>query len=66
MIDEQHQLHAIRAANLALTGGRRREASRFASIELRATSPVQDRWELAAMSAVAVMAGLFVAGLWFL
>ena len=65
MVEEQ-QLHALRAANVALTGGKRREASRFASIELRASSPVQDRWELAAMTAVAVTAGLVVSGLWFL
>lgn len=57
---------ALRAANQALTGNRQREASRFASIELRFTDPRTGPWEVAAMTAVALAAGLVVLGFWFL
>ena len=57
---------ALRAANHALSGSRRREASRFASIELRFTDPRTGPWEVAAMTSVAVASMLFVIGVWFL
>ena len=44
----------------------RREASRFASIELRFTDPKAGPWEAAAIVSVAVGAVLVVLGLWFL
>lgn len=65
MLDD-HQANAIRAANLALTNGQQREASRFASIELRVSDPRSSRWEIAAVSAVAITASLLVLALWFL
>lgn len=65
MSEEQHET-ALRAANLALTGQQRREASRFASIELRFTDPRTGPWEIAAMASVAVAAVLLVLGIWLL
>jgi hypothetical protein len=64
--DEQTFDRALRAANVAVTGRQRREASRFASIELRFTDPQAGPWEMAAISSVAVAALLFVVGMWFL
>ena len=66
MSQEQHLDPALRAANVALSGQRRREASRFASIELRFTDPRTGPWEMAAMVSVATAAVLLVLGLWFL
>lgn len=66
MNDETSFDPALRAANLAFSGRRRREASRFASIELRFTDPRTGPWEAAAMTCVAVAALLTVVGLWFL
>ncbi len=57
---------ALRAANLALSGRRRREASRFASIELRFTDPRTGPWEIAAIGSVALASVLIVLGVWFL
>jgi hypothetical protein len=58
---------ALRAANAAFAGRQRREASRFASIELRsADDPKAGPWEAAAVMSVAVGALLVVVGLWFL
>lgn len=57
---------ALRAANVALSGQRRREASRFASIELRFTDPKTGPWEVAAMTSVALVASLVVLGVWFI
>jgi hypothetical protein len=56
--------HALRAANLALSGRQRREASRFASIELRFADRRTGPWELAAMASVALASLLIVIGLW--
>ena len=64
--DQQHGDSALRAANLALSGRQRREASRFASIELRFTDPRTGPWEMAAMMSIAVASMLVVIGLWFL
>jgi len=63
--DVQEQDTALRAANLALSGRQRREASRFASIELRFADRRTGPWEIAAMAAVAFASILIVAGLWF-
>jgi hypothetical protein len=57
---------ALRAANIALTGRRKRETSRFASIELRFTDSQAGAWEFAAMASVAGAALLVVLGLWLL
>ena len=56
---------ALRAANLALSGQQRREASRFASIELRFADRRTGPWEMAAMASVAFASLLIVVGLWF-
>lgn len=64
--NELHFDPALRAANLALSGRRRREASRFASIELRFTDPRTGPWEVAAIASVAVASVLIVLGMWFL
>ncbi len=67
MLDPEHALDpALRAANQALSGRRRREASRFASIELRFTDPRTGPWEVAAMMSVGVAATLVIIGLWFM
>ena len=66
MSEEQHLDPALRAANLALSGRRHREASRFASIELRFTDPRTGPWEVAALVSVAVASFLLVLGVWFL
>jgi hypothetical protein len=63
---ELHIDPALRAANLAFSGRRRREASRFASIELRFTDPRTGPWEVAAVLSVAVASVLIVLGVWFL
>jgi hypothetical protein len=66
MSDEPHFDPALRAANLALSGRRRRESSHFASIELRFVDPKAGPWEAAAITSIAVAALLFVVGLWLL
>jgi hypothetical protein len=66
MGEEQQPLDtALRAANLALSGRARREASRFASIELRFADRRSGPWEMAAMMSVAFASFLIVLGLWF-
>lgn len=67
-MSEDHQPvdSALRAANQALSGRQRREASRFASIELRFTDPRTGPWEMAAMASVAFASVLVVLGFWFL
>ncbi|GMV11857.1 MAG: hypothetical protein HS104_37945 [Polyangiaceae bacterium] len=66
MYEAEQQLDsALRAANLALGGQQRREASRFASIELRFADRRTGPWEIAAMGAVAFASLLIVVGLWF-
>lgn len=62
--DVQQQDTALRAANLALSGRQRREASRFASIELRFADRRTGPWEIAAMASVAFASILIVLGLW--
>lgn len=57
---------ALRAANLALSGRRQNEASRFASIELRAKDPQNRGWATLAIVSVGACALLIVIGAWFL
>lgn len=57
---------ALRAANLALSGRKRREVSRIASIELRFTDARSGAWEALAMISVGVATVLAVLGVWFL
>lgn len=71
-MDQEQPDHALRAANLALSGRRvERAASRFASIELRSvdsTLPSDRRslaWEMAAVCSVGGAALLLVIALWF-
>jgi hypothetical protein len=63
---DEHLDPALRAANLALSGRRQREASRFASIELRFPDARTGPWEAAAITSVATAAALMVVGLWLL
>ncbi len=62
---EQPHDAALRAANLALSGRQRREASRFASIELRFADRRTGPWEIAALASVAAASFLVVLGFWF-
>lgn len=57
---------ALRAANLALSGRKRREVSRIASIELRFTDARSGAWEAMAMLCVGIATVLGVLGIWFL
>lgn len=57
---------ALRAANVALSGRKRREVSRIASIELRFTDARSGAWEALAMISVGVATVLCVIGVWFL
>ena len=66
MEENQTMDTALREANLALSGQRHREASRFASIELRFSDPRTGPWEMAAMASVAVASLLLIVGVWFL
>lgn len=65
-MDRQQLDPALTAANHAFTGRRRRETSRFASIELRSVDPQTGAWELAAIASVGLAAMLCVLGVWFL
>jgi hypothetical protein len=66
MAEDEHLDAALRAANLALSGRQEREASRFASIELRFTDRRTGPWEVAAAVSVAIAALLVVLGVWFM
>jgi hypothetical protein len=57
---------ALRAANQALSGRKRREVSRIASIELRFTDARSGAWEALAMLSVGVATVIAVIGVWFL
>ena len=54
----------LRAANLALSGRKRREVSRITSLELRFTDPRSEPWEALAMISVGLLSVLVVVGLW--
>lgn len=57
---------ALRAANQALSGRKRREVSRIASIELRFTDARSGAWEALAMLSVGIATALGIIGVWFL
>ena len=61
---EPHFDPGLRAANLALSGSKRREVSRMTSLELRFTDPRSEPWEALAMIAVGVLSVLIVVGFW--
>jgi hypothetical protein len=61
---EQHFDPGLRAANLALSGRKRREVSRLTSLELRFTDPRSEPWEILAMVSVGLLSVLVVLGLW--
>jgi hypothetical protein len=61
---EQHFDPGLRAANLALSGRKRREVSRITSLELRFTDPRSEPWEMLAMVSVGLLSVLVVLGLW--
>ena len=61
---EQHFDPGLRAANLALSGRKRREVSRITSLELRFTDPRSEPWEVLAMFSVGLLSVLVVLGLW--
>jgi hypothetical protein len=61
---EPHLDPGLRAANLALSGRKRREVSRLTSLELRFTDPRNTPWEALAMISVGLLAVLIVLGLW--
>ncbi len=54
----------LRAANLALSGRKRREVSRISSLELRFSDPKSKPWEALAMISVGLLSVLVVVGLW--
>jgi len=55
---------ALAAANIALAGRPRREASSFASIELRSAAPDDGRWEIIVAAIVAFVAFVTVVAVW--
>lgn len=61
---EQHYDPGLRAANLALSGRKRREVSRITSLELRFSDPKSEPWEALAMISVGLLSVLVVLGLW--
>ena len=61
---EQHFDPGLRAANLALSGRKRREVSRITSLELRFSDPRSGPWEALAMISVGLLTVLVVLGLW--
>ena len=63
---EPHFDPGLRAANVALSGRKRREVSRLTSLELRFTDPRTQPWEALAMISVAALSVLIVVGLWLL
>ncbi len=64
METEPHFDHGLRAANLALSGRKRKEVSRITSLELRFTDPRSEPWEALALISVGFLAVLVVLGLW--
>ena len=63
-MERQHVETAIQAANVALTGRRRREVSGFASIELKAVDPRVGRWDVLAAGAVGLLTVVGVVAAW--
>jgi len=65
-LGEQSSDIALEAATSALRGRQRREASRFASIELRAADPDYGPWRALAYVVSALAAVACVIALWML
>jgi hypothetical protein len=63
-MNRQEMDPALAAANVALVGRHRREASSFASIELRAAKPDDGRWELIATAVVGLVAFVGIVVVW--
>lgn len=63
-MDRQEVETALEAANVALSGRKRREASGFASVELRETDPKTGKWELVVTAVVAIVTVLLVLVAW--
>jgi len=63
-MNRQEMDTALAAANIALAGRPRREASSFASIELRGVAPEDGRWEIIAGAVVAFVAFVAVVVAW--
>ncbi len=65
MIDsDPHFDPGLRAANLALSGRKRREVNRISSLELRFSDPKSEPWEALALISVGLLSVLVVVGLW--
>lgn len=63
-MDRQEVETALQAANVALAGQRRREASSFASIELRDADPTPAEWEIIVTGLVGLFAVVAVLVAW--
>ena len=63
-MDRQQVETALQAANVALAGRRQRQASSFASIELREADPSPAKWELIATGVVGLVAIVTVLVAW--
>ena len=63
-MDRQEVETALQAANVALAGRRQRQASSFASIELRETDPTPAKWEVIATGVVGLVAIVAVLVAW--
>jgi hypothetical protein len=63
-MDRQEVETALEAANVALAGRRNREASSFASIELRDADPIPAQWEFIATGVVGILAVIAVLVAW--
>jgi hypothetical protein len=65
-MDQDGELTALRAANLAFSGRRQKSSPALLSIELKASDPRSSLWEVAAMASVGLLATLVVVGVWLL
>ncbi|HVW28165.1 MAG TPA: hypothetical protein VHC69_22535 [Polyangiaceae bacterium] len=63
-MDRQEVETALQAANVALAGRRQRQASSFASIELRDADPTPAKWEVIATGLVGLVAIVAVLVAW--
>jgi hypothetical protein len=63
-MDRQEVETALQAANVALSGRRRREAHSFASVELRITEEKTHRWDILVTAGVGVLSVVAVLVAW--
>jgi len=63
-MDRQEVETALQAANIALAGQRKREATSFASIELRDADPAPAEWEVIVTGLVGAFAIIAVLVAW--